>query len=437
MKQEVVKKGNKKKFIVLSILLILAIIFLIELLVLDFKIFTLQQNVKEGEVKALKVYPKLYVQNVSFSDSNQKVLVASGNVYIFDTLGNELWTKAGLNTNDALFIESDKYIITTMYNKSETWNEYVVKLDTDGNILWKFESGLISYDSLKVSKNGKYIAIGSTDKETGKKGFLTLLDKDGNLVWRKDFSSRVESIDIIRDGSHIIVGTRNGTIYFLNSYGEILWQKNSNDDFSMNKVRISPNDNFAIFGMNRNYTICVDISGNELWKINTGQINNIAFSDDSKYIAIGTHWGKLFLIRNDGKVLWKKEDYMGIEGLDVSSRGEYIAIGAKGKWFFSNNYVVVYDVQGNLLWKYEIFDTIFTVSMTLNGEYLVAGTRSSGLIFLDNFQAIKDYARVVEKKESGFSHMKGKILKDPPIKMYSYSTSSNHPATKCPKAWVE
>lgn len=390
IEEKINREIKKRKSIIIVVITIIAFFFIFWWIYPEF--FSFHFHIKEKEMNPLKVYPNIMVFGIDISNSSEYIIISGSDIYLFDNHGSEIWIKSDFASRFTLFLNSEN-ILTDFHDNSGIWNGYIIELDRKGNELWKFECGLIGYDAFKASNNGEYIAIGTTDKETGKKGFVHLLSKNGSLIWTKEFPMRVETIDISKDGDYIIVGTREEVIYLLNSQGEILWKKESHDASALNKARFSPNGEFVIFGIESNYIVCIDINGKELWKIETGQINRIKISEDSKYIVVGTNLGKLFYIDNKGIVIWQRNDYMIINDLDFSNDGKYIVVGAKGKLSLSDNYIAVYNVHGNLLWKYEVFDTIFAISMSPNGEYLVVGTRSSGLFFFDNFKAIEEYKK--------------------------------------------
>jgi outer membrane protein assembly factor BamB len=75
-----------------------------------------------------------------------------------------------------------------------------IKIDADGNILWKRDMG---GTSIARTSDGGYIAIASSNGNYQ----LAKTDPDGNLLWSRDlyYSSHVEQTT---DGGYIMTGLR-------------------------------------------------------------------------------------------------------------------------------------------------------------------------------------------------------------------------------------
>jgi len=170
-----------------------------------------------------------------------------------DSIGDVEWQKTygGIDTDstssepDAIQETSDGGFIVTGWTYSygsgltESW---VLKLDSNGNIIWQKTYGGSSYDtprSIRQTVDGGYIVAGFTRSSgAGSNDYWILkLSSTGNIEWQKTYGgSDAEHANSIRqtaDGGYIVVGNTysfgagSDDIWVLKLYstGNIEWQK--------------------------------------------------------------------------------------------------------------------------------------------------------------------------------------------------------------------
>ena len=87
---------------------------------------------------------------------------------------------------------------------------YIVKLDSDGNVLWTSSVGGSSEDiasSVVHSDDGGYIVVGFSESFNVEGMYIVKIDDDGNILWTKVVNG-VFPHSVIRsdDGGYVIVG---------------------------------------------------------------------------------------------------------------------------------------------------------------------------------------------------------------------------------------
>ncbi|MEK9150052.1 MAG: WD40 repeat domain-containing protein, partial [Candidatus Desantisbacteria bacterium] len=195
----------------------------------------------------------------------------------------------------------DFYNVDGKIIKQATYTDYV---DTFASCMGKF------------SDNGEYFVLIGDNGTLWDKTFLVLYDKDGNELWK-------------------VIEEYPGW-----SYGQ---------------CNISKEGNYIIGAKtNTNWTNWINMfskKGKLLWEYNAVQAGNFIslFSQDEKFILIGSAPNKLFLFKsNDGKLLWEFTDEtlkIGFISINISSDNKYIlAIAEEGK-------IYLLDMRGNLLWQ--------------------------------------------------------------------------------------
>jgi uncharacterized delta-60 repeat protein len=298
--------------------------------------------------------------------------------------GSVAWTKtiggSGDDQANSVVQSSDGgYIVagyTTSFGASGA-DMYVVKLGSGGNVQWTKTIGGSDDDfanSVIQSSDGGYVIAGYTQSfgAGGYDMYVVKLDSNGNVVWTKTIggsnSDVANSIVQSSDGGYVVAGEtlsfgasgRDIYVVKLDSSGNIVWTKTiggSWDDFA-NSVIQSSDGGYVIAGYTQSfgaswydiYVVKLDSSGNVIWSKTIGGGNadvaySIIQSSDGGYIVIG------------------RTQSFGAGGYDV--------------------YVVKIDSSGNVLWTKTIgggsADEARSIIQSSDGGFAIAGyTQSFG-----------------------------------------------------------
>ncbi|APQ17442.1 hypothetical protein [Maribacter hydrothermalis] len=161
-----------------------------------------------------------------------------------------------VQTNDggyvmAGFTESNDFDIS---NTNGSYDFWVVKVDTFGNLLWEQSYGgegiEVSYDIAKTADNG-FVVVGNTFSTNGdillnhggSDMWMIKLDEDGNLIWEQTYGGSqfdlAQAVVQSKDGGFLITGNTKSDDKFstinygendiwvvkTNSFGTLVWQK--------------------------------------------------------------------------------------------------------------------------------------------------------------------------------------------------------------------
>jgi len=242
-------------------------------------------------------------------------------------------------------------------------------------------------------------------------GSLYYLDDTSNIIWKKDLDKIIGKVDVSRDGQFVTVASYELTdgagqayydnlIYFFDKSGQMLWsyperQDSTNSDtfdYASYGFDVTEDGNNIIIVF-KNKIKLFGNRGNEIWEnIVQGEIRSAKISSKGDIIVVGAlpifdendfDWG-LNAFTKDGNLLWQKTGTEGQiisgDGIDVSSNGNYIAIGlASGG---DNGTLFVFDKLGSLKWKNDIGSTVLYTYFTEDEKHLIAST-NDGLRFYD------------------------------------------------------
>ncbi len=303
-----------------------------------------------------------------------------------DSSGNLEWEKTfgGTNIDEGYSVQvttDGGYIITgvTYSFGAGGPDVYLIKTDSDGDLEWFKTFGGTGWDqgnSVQLTDDGGYIIVGrKSTSMSGGNVYLVKTDSNGNLVWEKTFGSTGYddgySVQTTDDGGYIITGEIYSfgsgylatEVYLLktDSDGNQLWSKM-----------------FGGTSVDRGYSVQVASDGGY---IITGMT-----------VPAGSGWGDVYLLKtdSDGTLEWEKT-FGGTEkdearSVQLTSDGGYIISGfthsSGAVW--GDVYLIKTDSSGNLVWEKTIGGTGkdygYSVQITDDDEYILAGkTDSSGV----------------------------------------------------------
>ena len=304
---------------------------------------------------------------------------------------------------------------------------YLVKTDSAGNLQWEKTFGGSNFEhgrSVQQTSDGGYIIAGETySYGAGSYDvYLVKTDSAGNLQWEKTFGGSDYdvgySVQQTSDGGYIIAGytysygAGSCDVYLVktNSAGNLQWQKTfggADVDWGLS-VQQTSDGGYVIAGYTYSYgagstdfyLVKTDSAGNLQWQKTFGGADadggySVRQTSDGGYIIAG--WTRsystdydVYLVKTDsaGNLQWQKtfseRDSDVGHSVQQTSDGGYIIAGLTSYDAGSRDvYLVKTDSAGNLQWQKTFggnnHDRGFSVQQTSDGGYIIAGwTRSYG-----------------------------------------------------------
>jgi hypothetical protein len=282
------------------------------------------------------------------------------------TILREDWSIDCGDAINCLYQDSTGIVIGTQFGR-------IKRLDNLGNHQYEF----CAFDDESITViafwdnivEGESIIIAGTDK-----GSIRAFKSDGSILWHTIVLHWVESLylspDKTDDVADIIVGTRDGTLYFLDCLGNIT------DSLSTTHPVLtlatfgkgSARGNFYL-GTRDGYVLALNSFGREKWKKPIDgwvyRLHQFRTKDGSDALLTGMQHGDLIAWNSDGKRLWKRSLGYWISSVttgDVNGDGatEIVAITRNGSMYIMNE-------NGEVLWRWDIkgvvIDAICLVEM--------------------------------------------------------------------------
>ena len=290
---------------------------------------------------------------------------------------------------------------------------YLVKTDTEGNLVWEktfFERSGFAF-SVQETTDGGYIVAGETSSigAGSRDVYLVKTDTEGNLVWEKTFGGTFAdcafSVQETRDGGYILAGRTNSfgagrnDVYLVKTdrEGNLLWEKTFGGEGqdAAYSVQETAAGGYILAGLtdaeSRDvYLLKTDSDGNRVWEKTFGgegydQAYSVQETTDGGYIVAGS-WiprdsrvgTRMTLMKTDseGNGVWEKALGCGARSVQETTDGGYIVAGSGPQDCFSSFYLAKADSRGNLVWESTFGlrqHAARCVQQTTDGGYIVAG----------------------------------------------------------------
>lgn len=145
-----------------------------------------------------------------------------------------------------------------------------------GSVLWKFRAG--GPNSVAISEDGRKIAVVG-----GTFGNLHLFDRNGTLLFERSFLGTGTTLSMSGDASLIAVGTAEGSVYGVDSFGRTIW--NVTAPRLSRTIAVARDGGNVAFG-NGSTVVQVNRNGSEIWEYPTGAwVSGVALSADGRYLG--------------------------------------------------------------------------------------------------------------------------------------------------------
>lgn len=318
------------------------------------------------------------------------------------------------------------------------YDAYVIKLDSNGNVVWQNMyggSGSDSANCIQQTSDGGYIVAGTSNSADFAGGvlpnstgaYVIKLDSKGNIVWQRIYeglldatsSTSANSIRQTRDGGYIVAGgivVSDGheiDVYVmkLDNLGNVEWQNNYGGaiaGYTADSIQQTSDGGYIVAGVG--VAIKLDNLGNVEWQNGQGS-NSIQQTSDGGYIVAGDP-NVVNKLDSSGKVVWQKSyERVSLKSILQTNDGGYIVAGAltstvKSPYDASRQgsdlYILKLDSSGTVVWTKTYggtwtnsylhinplsgaiyfgadpsYDCALSIQQTSDGGYIVAGLSNS------------------------------------------------------------
>ncbi len=361
----------------LLIFLLLVNVFSLQAQDTPFSKFFGENNLQEKGIASLQLEDGsiLMLGNVASTETE------NGNISLskLSPAGDLRWTKTyGTDENDSAnnmtWMEDGNIAIVAeshTTNGSDA-NGLVLKVDTEGNVIWATSYGLANrtesfYSIDQTTENGLIIAGFVTGSGFGNDHYAVRLDGNGNVIWAKAYGGETNEVGVaIRqtaDGSYILVGDK---------------QNGVNGPYGIEVLRL-------------------DVDGKKVWELDVngfenGGCKNMILDSNGDVVIVGEAFPTkneafdvlLAKVSSEGEIIWQKfidGTPNGDAGFDLMEleMGGYMVVGYGFNPSSEQTDVLVSQVDVNgeeIETRYlggDAFDIAYDIIPTLDGGFLITG----------------------------------------------------------------
>ncbi len=401
----------------------------------------------------------------SFSGDNSHVTVAdSSSLNVVDNLSLSLWMNAGAYNLSTIFIlnksdgtsgndiswdvefDSDGNIIvgSVSYTNSES---IVRKIDRKGNLLWsKSVAGKGIYD-IAIDSGGNIYGIGRINN------FVVKYDSNGNLLWNNLLGTAIADgggAGIATDSANNFVVTShnsNGDLVVekYDSNGNLIWSKTySGAGFDHGySVDVDNSDNVYVTGYTRSVLggnsdvilLKYDSNGNLLWSrtfggakddsansVTTDNSGNIYVTGRTQSFTNSVASGLLLKYDSNGNLLWNKtfsptDDVRGNSVVEKDGKVYVVGHGYSYSTWEDDLLFYTYGVAGDLLYYTRLglnnkYETGEGIAVDVDGTVAIVGHSDSSTMAYENWILLygKPLATLIDKGSYGIEYNGSSVI---------------------------
>lgn len=302
-------------------------------------------------------------------------------------------------------------------NNEGQHDNWILKLDNSGNILWEKSFGYAGHDhsySVIETNDGGFFMTGFLDITASDGEGSTVrnnrhgigefwchkLDANGNIEWRNYFggTNNDRSFDVVQanDGGFVVTGFSESNdfdisnshgsydywVIKINSVGEMVWEKSlGGTEIDQGRSIIKTNDNAYIIAGN-SFSTDEDISMN----YGSSDFLLVKLSDDGNIIWSKNYGGSKFDFATS--INSSADGYI-VTGYSQSSDND-----VKGNFGGNDFWILKISEEGDLKWQRNYggsrLDLAYDAFETIDGDIVVVGETESNDIEIDLNKGLKD-----------------------------------------------
>jgi WD40 repeat protein len=235
----------------------------------------------------------------------------------------------------------------------------------DGTNRWGGRAGHVA----TMSSDGNYVVSAAGN-------LVQVLDRNGTVYWTRGMGAPIRAVAISPNASLIITADDRGDIHSWTGNGES-WGLNRSD--LVKQIAVSPSGSFVVVTTAIGLKYLRPDMTPFWWDNKSGSLDSfIAISADSSTV-ITSGENRVSSHTSSGALNWMKDiTREAIIDMACSEDGSTIVLGSQDR------NVWVLDQQGRILWKYPVNSWVNGVGVSHDGSLIAAGALDGNLYILNN-----------------------------------------------------
>lgn len=282
-----------------------------------------------------------------------------------------VWESPALG-GSAMVLTGDA-IFTTTYQRFP--DRHGVALVSDkGEVLWQKETGIVFPGALDASYD--LLAAGTRE------GVLWTFSRDGDILYTFENNARIDEVAVAPDSSCVIFTDYREFVKCVRN-GELIWARTRGEiplkGLKSYILAFSPDSSYIVYGSNKDkprIVVCAP-DGKVKWSYPLEDVpKSIAITPDSQYIVAGCR-RYVYKFSCSSALMWTTA--VGEDNLYLAVTTEYTVVGSSHPYR-----LFVLDEEGTILWKAKSRNYIRAVYISPSGEYVAFSNNDGDLFIISN-----------------------------------------------------
>jgi eukaryotic-like serine/threonine-protein kinase len=246
---------------------------------------------------------------------------------------------------------------------------------TQGAILWSYLADQMISSSPAVDA-ANIVYFGSDDNH-----LRALHGANGSLLWSANLGRSVESSPCLTpDGSRVVVGSDNGSVYWLDAEtGSVTWRIDLTDNGIVDSSPVVSAGGVVFIGAYPgNLYALSNVSSTPVWNHTFGQpvASSPALDENSQIVVVGCYDGTVYAVDSvNGVLQWKYVTSAGVvSSPTIDVQRALVLVGSFDMFLYALN-----ESTGALVWKFNASNSISS-SPALSGGGMVIFGDDSGIV---------------------------------------------------------
>jgi ABC-type sugar transport system permease subunit/outer membrane protein assembly factor BamB len=254
----------------------------------------------------------------------------------------------------------------------------LVRVSAQAGNNWELPADSIVH-SVAVATDGSAVVVGSRN------GLVFYLDRSGQQVWTFDTGGTVLGLSINQDGQRVMAATESRKVFVLDGEGNLLWEKSF--DFVLISASMSGSGDLIALVPKAKIVWVLDGEGNPLWEMPYDTFPSaVAVSPDGQRVAVGLRDAYVHLYDRGGSRIWQTQMNSVIRGIAFSADAAFLAVGDEAQ----KGYLVKNENNApEIVWTYEAGDKVTSVAITADGQQMAVGSYDQSAYLLDETGQVK------------------------------------------------
>lgn len=263
--------------------------------------------------------------------------------------------------------------------------------------LWQASTGNNSAYGVAISKDGKYLAVGTAGTESDQNSNLVILwqERFNKPLWQYHSSGNFHEVSLSDNGEFLAAATgcpdRRAYIFSKDSNQPLVRTEMLTRDSPVDEAQIAGDGRLAAFGLESGdggVVLLKNDSQDPVWRFNAlsgSSVRALAVTNDGKQIVAATMGGKVYVFSADSNnpvASWSLNGALG--AIEISDDGAVLAAGG------TDSKVHLYHPQDKSYHReVTLAEYVGEIDVSANGKYVVAGT-SGSTYFFESFNIAKE-----------------------------------------------